>query len=248
MTTLACGDDALEIRTRVGGRRQRSTDVHLLAGALAAAGQAHRAPARAAPRFRTLFSPNPDDPRADRRARRRSPRCIGVVGDGEPGRGRWFFTPAPLCFAVAADRRRPSWRDGLARSLAPVDELALRRARLRGRRDRAFRLVLDYEGHTDVDGELRGARRSCSLRRRATRTTACARHRDEPRRRAAPRRRRRRVTPPAWWSEPIFCGWGAQCALAARTAAPRPSSRRRRNYDAFLGALEPARRRARARS
>src|SRR5207244_1859937 len=68
-------------------------------------------------RLRTLFSPNPEDPLPEGDAGERA--VIGVVGDGEPGRGHWFFTPAPLYFALGGE----TWIDvALA---APVDELRL---------------------------------------------------------------------------------------------------------------------------
>jgi hypothetical protein len=46
---------------------------------------------------------------------------------------------------------------------------------------------------------------------------------------------------PSWWLEPIFCGWGAQCALAAsagQTMAAAAGLATQEHYDAFLGHLE----------
>ncbi len=44
---------------------------------------------------------------------------------------------------------------------------------------------------------------------------------------------------PAWWREPIFCGWGAQCALAeAAGAGIAADYATQANYDAFLSHLE----------
>jgi hypothetical protein len=42
---------------------------------------------------------------------------------------------------------------------------------------------------------------------------------------------------PAWWSEPIFCGWGAQCALATGTGRSAKELATQANYDAFLEQL-----------
>jgi len=46
---------------------------------------------------------------------------------------------------------------------------------------------------------------------------------------------------PSWWSEPIFCGWGAQGCLAMRDGAGMHNAARyatQANYDAFLDHLE----------
>ena len=53
--------------------------------------------------------------------------------------------------------------------------------------------------------------------------------------------RRRRVRTrevPAWWSEPIFCGWGAQCYLESKDTAIAATFATQENYDAFLAELE----------
>src|SRR5690606_18790331 len=46
------------------------------------------------------------------------------------------------------------------------------------------------------------------------------------------------AAPAAWWHEPIFCGWGAQCYLAARDGGRAPEKAAQANYDNFLAALE----------
>jgi hypothetical protein len=42
---------------------------------------------------------------------------------------------------------------------------------------------------------------------------------------------------PRWWSEPIFCGWGAQCHLARLTGRRGPELSTQENYDRFLADL-----------
>ena len=65
---------------------------------------------------------------------------IGVVGDGEPGRGHWLFTPAPLYLAFStADGAEPERGRRMARpgSRPPRwSELTLHAARLRAARRR----------------------------------------------------------------------------------------------------------------
>lgn len=43
---------------------------------------------------------------------------------------------------------------------------------------------------------------------------------------------------PAWWSEPIQCGWGAQCHLSNLAKGRAPDFCTQANYDKFLTALE----------
>jgi hypothetical protein len=46
---------------------------------------------------------------------------------------------------------------------------------------------------------------------------------------------------PGWWREPIFCGWGAQCALAADRGLPLAGAATlatQANYDGWLAHLE----------
>lgn len=42
---------------------------------------------------------------------------------------------------------------------------------------------------------------------------------------------------PAWWSEPMFCGWGAQMGRARDTGRPAPELSTREEYDAHLAVL-----------
>src|SRR5919201_5106868 len=138
--TLVCEDDVLELRTAVTGRG-RLTDVHLLAGRSLLPG----APTGFVPSgsgFRTLFTPNPGDPRRVTQSAAETA-TIGVVGDSEPGRGHWFFTPAPLYLALSTDEQ--SW---LSIALAArVDQLAFTQLAYQPG-DRAFSLRLEYDAHT----------------------------------------------------------------------------------------------------
>ncbi len=226
--TLACGEDGIEVRAWVRGRGDLVT-VHLLGGHSLIPG----APSGFLPSgssFRTLFSPNPEDP--DRPIRPATePAVIGVSGDGEPGRGHWFFTPAPLWFSLASPAG-----DGLGLGIAaPIEELRFVELAYRPAGS-AFSLSLEYEGHTSVDGEfhapavlltpgaadpyagLRRHREELAARGLAPPPDGCAR--------------------PAWWSEPIFCGWGAQRHLAASEGGMASDRATQADYDAFLDHLE----------
>src|SRR5439155_10650588 len=186
--------------------------------------------------FRTLFSPNPGDPGKLVRSAAESA-VIGVAGDGTPGRGHWFFTPAPLYLALTTadpgERGTPAWMGlGVA---APVDELTFVQLEYRPG-DLAFELVLDYEGRTTVEGEFRAP--ALVLTPGIPDPYAgLRRHRgDLVARGAAPAPRRRDA--PSWWTEPMFCGWGAQCALAREQRRPAAELATQESYGEFLAQLE----------
>jgi hypothetical protein len=97
--------------------------------------------------------------------------------------------------------------------------------------DRAFHLVLEHEGHTEVAG--RHAAPVLVL------TPALGSPFD------GIRAQRDRVGPPVvardeaeWWGRSMFCGWGSQCHLSSIGGGPAPSLATQENYDAFLAALE----------
>jgi hypothetical protein len=235
-TRFVCTDDAIEVVSSVRGRGAL-TEVHLLAVRSAIAG----APTGFMPsgtRFRTLFSPNPGDPGQLLRPASEAA-VIGVSGDGNPGRGHWFFTPAPLSlWLTTGEPEQPGGveQDWVGISVAaPLGELTfVQLVYLPG--DRAFSLRLDYEGHTHVDGEFDtpallitpGARDPYEGLRRLRHDLAV--------RGAAPRPEGRRT--PDWWSAPIFCGWGAQGTLARRNGTPYAALATQANYDEFLSHLE----------
>lgn len=211
---LVAADDRIEIRSSVAGKGTL-TDVHLLGGRSLMPG----APMGFLPSgstFRTLFSPNPDHAGWSRSAR--EPAVIGVVGDGSPGRGHWIFTPAPLFFALDDV--------GIAVT-APVEELTFVELAYRPLED-GFSLSLDYDGHTHVDGEFHAPTVVLTPGLPDPYAGIRALRRADP----APRET------PTWWSEPIFCGWGAQCHLAATSGRGAPELATQANYDAFLGHLE----------
>lgn len=232
-TTLVCGDDTVDVETTVEGTGVLA-DAHLLAVRSLLPGQ----PTGFLPSgmsFRTLFSPNPGDP--GKLVRRASePAVVGVCGDGTPGRGHWFFTPAPLWLGLTtADVSEPEAGDWVGLGIAaPVEQLAFPELAYRPG-DRAFSLLLDYEGHTAVDGVFEAPAVVVSFGVTDP-YQGLRRHRDEL---AA-----RRVVPPPgprsspdWWSAPIFCGWGAQCARSRAEGGPASAFATADAYDGFLSAL-----------
>ena len=236
--TLVCRDDALEIRASVGGRG-RLADAHVLGGRSVIPGGATGFLSSGAG-FRTLFSPNPGDPRRLLHSASETA-VIGALGGSEPGRGHWFFTPAPLLFAATeaeglAEPAEPVSDGWTALSIvAPIGELTFVEVAYEGV-DLGFSERLDYDGHTAVDGEFTTPALVLTPGL-ADPYTGLRRYRAElAARAAAPPPRTPKA--PAWWSEPIFCGWGEQCYLRRVTGHRAAELSTQANYDSFLGHLE----------
>jgi len=216
-------EDGLDVHTCVRGRGA-VTDVRLLGGR-SLIPRAPLGPTLSGTRLPRLFSPNPEDgvpPVRDAGAGATS----GVSGDGEPGRGRWLFTPPPLWFALG-DGAREWVGVGIT---APVTELRFVQAAWQASAN-GFSLALDFDGHTIVDGELR-----LPVLRITTGVTdpyeGLRRHRDD----VGPPVDER--SGPEWWSEPIFCGWGAQCHLEREFGGLARDHATQADYDGFLAHLE----------
>jgi hypothetical protein len=249
-TELLCGPGSLSVRTTVTGTG-RPTFVHLLGGWHPPAGFRPSGSGLAA-----TVSPNPDHPSRQVRPAV-EPATIGVVGEGgDPGVGRWLFTPAPWCLAVTRDR--PARPTDPADPIDPADPTGLADpggAVARGVEWAALGIVagagnftqlhylpvtdgfsvrVDYEGHTGVDGRFE-APEVVVLFGEGDAFAALRRHRDELVRRGVVAAREPAV--PGWWLRPMFCGWGAQCELSGRTGVPAPALSSRAAYDGWLAAL-----------
>lgn len=242
-TRIACGPRGPEFTWTVEGHGAlRSARLFAMRAALGGRGGGLRPSGHD---WATLFTPNPGPPRRLTRGAGESA-VIGVCGDARPGRGHWFSTPAPLAFALTGTRLPDDiepeqadvpdgwWQLGVG---APVDALTFTRLSYVPS-DGGFHLTLDHEGHTRVDATY------------STPTVLVAPGHPDPydalrahrawlvehgwaaRPATAPADR------PAWWSEPMFCGWGAQMARARDTGTSAPLLSTRAEYDAHLAHLE----------
>ena len=150
-----------------------------------------------------------------------------------------MFSPAPWCFALSrAERTSPlvagvgDWAYfGLS---APVEEQNFTAVHyLPG--PEGFSLRADYEGHTRVDGTFAAPQLDSGFGF-GDPYQAVAAHSERLRAlRLAPAMSE--LASPRWWSEPMFCGWGAQCAIAARSGGTAPQEYTEDNYDTFLTRL-----------
>ncbi|HET8589830.1 MAG TPA: hypothetical protein VFM01_09365 [Nakamurella sp.] len=243
-TELRCDADGFSL---TGGVRGHGSvlQVHAFAG--------YRPPSGFLPSgsaLRSAVSPNPDHPRRIVRDAV-EPATIAVTGSGaEPGVGRWLFTPAPWCLAVsrserAGDQQPPAGEWAWLGLLAPIEQQTFTALHyLPG--PEGFSVRLEYEGHTRVDGEFTVPRIDIRFGA-ADPIAAIAAHsaaaREFGRDAAGPDPLTAGDPVPAvpdWWREPMFCGWGAQRALAEHDPGGNrhaPDWCTQANYDAFLGAL-----------
>jgi hypothetical protein len=192
--------------------------------------------------FETLFCPSPTHPLRIIKPASESA-VIGVVSGSEPGRGNWFFTPAPL--VVAASREAivdstvipagPWLWFGLGAGIADATMPAFCWDAI----DRGFSFRLDYEGKTAVGGTWRSP--SIVIGESPDPYAAIAAHgawlRDAG---LVPTPHRSTAAPPDWWRQPIFCGWGAQCRLALDAGLGfrgAPGFATQAAYDGFLDHL-----------
>jgi hypothetical protein len=148
---------------------------------------------------------------------------IDLMGVPLPGKASWFFTPPPFCFAFETEA---GWL-GLGVQATPGAHYYTE-YHYAGQAD-SFNLSLHYEGHTAVDGHYQLPAIGFDFAQDPYSALAAHIAASPP---VAPAAQ----PPAAWWSEPIFCGWGAQCYLA-RDSSPAPDLSRQANYEGFLAAL-----------
>lgn len=243
------GDErSLRLAAVVEGDGQLS-DVHLLGAWTSAQPAVGTGFHRSGAAFRTLFSPEPADPaRLCRPAS--EPAILDVFGGAGPGRGHWFFTPPPFCFAVS---RRAAPRDGslpdggddgaadgerawLAIGLAgPAGVLGFGAVHYEPA-ERSFSLRLAYEGQTRVAGRFETPAVVLLPGASDPYAALAAWASDLRGRGLAPQRPEE--SGPSWWREPMFCGWGAQAALVREQGGRPADHATQAAYDGFLAALE----------
>ncbi len=232
-----CTRDAIAIHVEVDGSG-RIADVTLLGGRLVTPRINGRVMSGAW--FESVVGGGPADPRRIVRPATESA-DIGVSSGSEPGRGAWFFTPGPFVYAVS---REPA-TDPLVPPSGPWLGLGLRVGRgdagftTFGYRafDRGFAVSLDYDGRTRVEGTWRSP--ALVLRDAPDPYAAIEAWREDLEARNLVRAAGTRPIPD-WWRQPMFCGWGAQCALVMAAGLPMsaaPARATQVDYDRFLGEL-----------
>jgi len=260
--TLRCSPEAVELTVSVAGAG-RTTEMTVFGGRASRPAGASGV-FRSGIDFRGVLAPVPTGPVQVVRPAHSSA-SLGVVGDADPGRLNGIFSPPPLVFGLARDEARSPTDvpegDWLGLGVrAPVRDLTFTTMRYEPL-DGGFLLRLDYEGHTAVEESWTSP--TFVLQPSATGWGVIENHRDDLAAHGFAPSPRGQESP--WWREPIFCGWGAQCAralhllhagsgiepadpdadtlpeteeeeqAAARTA---PTLATERVYDEFLGGME----------
>ncbi|MBX6354320.1 MAG: hypothetical protein IRZ05_00525 [Micromonosporaceae bacterium] len=227
-----CFEDRIELAVRVEGSGVLGT-VRLLGGrAILPTGACGTF--RSSIEFASVFNPAPTEPVQVVRPAAAGA-AVGVLGDATAGRLHGIFSPPPLCLALG---REPAlsptdvpggagwFTVGLLAAVTDLRFTELRYAPLDG----GFLLELDYDGHTTVDGSF--VTPAVVLRPAADPWQGLAGYRaDLVARGFAPAEPA--TAPAAWWTEPIFCGWGAQCAAASVPGQPM-------SHPYYLDELGPA--------
>lgn len=215
---LRCFEDRVEVRVRVTGDGALGT-VCLLGGRATLPGGACGT-FRSSIDVASVFNPTPTEPVQVVRPAHAGA-ALGIVGDATAGRLNAVFSPPPLFLAFGREPARHAtdvpaggWL-GVG-VLAPVDELTFTQWRY-APLDGGFLLELDYDGHTAVTGSF--VTPDLVLRRVPDPWQGLATYRaDLVARGFAPDRPTADAA--GWWTAPIFCGWGAQCAAAPLPGQP----------------------------
>lgn len=214
---LHCFEERLELRAHVRGSGPLATAS--LLGGRAVLGSGACGSFYSSIEFGSVFVPTPTEPVHVVRPAAAAA-TLGVVGDASAGRLHGVFSPPPLCLAFGrgAPARGTEVPEGTwltASVVAGIEELQFTELRYTPS-DGGFRIELDYDGHTEVDGSFTTP--AVVLRPAGDPWQGLAQYRaDLVERRLVPTARPARA---GWWSEPLFCGWGAQCARAPVPGAP----------------------------
>lgn len=154
---------------------------------------------------------------------------IDTTGVPIAGRGGWFFTPPPFCFAFEVGGR---WL-GVGVEARP-GENRFNELHYRANRN-AFCLSVPFENPRRVSG--RHTLPAIGFDFATSEYEALERH--------VASLRAQRLVPagngekkPEWWSRPIFCGWGAQGYVARLCGGGAPAQARQENYELFISQLE----------
>ncbi|SKA85351.1 Glycosyl hydrolases family 31 [Clostridium sp. USBA 49] len=147
---------------------------------------------------------------------------IDLTGVPIYGKDHWFFTPPPFSFVGIKDNVK--FTIGVK-----AEERNWLFTEFIYKGGKGSYLSLSYEGHTKIEGEyslpkivfIFGEDEYELLKTYSDLN----------------RVNRKSYEQPSWWKTPIFCGWGAQCALEVKTGEPASKLATEENYYGFLNKL-----------
>ncbi|MCW5850905.1 MAG: hypothetical protein KIT87_12590 [Anaerolineae bacterium] len=204
------------------------TDVHLFGGYYSGTVRWGSGFFYSGQRFRQVFNPEPNMDETNLFSPAEGSK-IDLMGVPLPGRGDWFFTPTPFCYAF---EHSAGWLSvGIE---ARPGEHQFTEYRYHGQRG-AFHMTLTYEGQTTVSGTY--TLPAVGFHFAETLSNALTAHTQTVHKQLGLTPH----TPAAWWRQPIFCGWGAQCYAARGLKKVKPQDFARQPlYEDFLASF-PAR-------
>ncbi len=179
-------------------------------------------------RFRQGFNPEPNQDEENLFSPAEGA-MIDMMGVPLPGKGHWFFTPPPFCFGFET---ASGWL-GLGVEARPGQNLFTEYG-YHGRKG-GFYLSLSYEGHTSVNGAY--CLPAVSFDFGDDEYEVLESHVKAMQQNGLVELPVSRAVPD-WWRQPIFCGWGEQCYLAARDKNPAPFQSRQPVYEQALQTLD----------
>ncbi len=199
------------------------TDAELLGGYFTGA-NARWGNARFYSNFRAdrLFSPEPDR-REEYFLKPTERALIDLTGVPIPGRDHWFFTPPPFCFVLRLGEL--CYTLGVTAKPGRHGFTEFEYSGGSGQE-----LILRYEAYTHVEGSYDLPEVQIIFGRDEYEVTALFSAIERMGENAGRDR-------PAWWSKPIFCGWGAQCAMGKQRGIHAPSMATQAFYEEFTQAL-----------
>jgi len=220
--TLTCREDRLVYRMTINGEG-RLGDVELFSGWYTGVNRRYSS-SRYYSRFKvdSIFNPEPDG----RECYRVSPAeraLIDMGGVPINGRDHWFFTPPPFCFVAR--------KGDDCMTLGVTAEAGKHTfTEFESIGGTGHGLILRYEGETAVNGEY------------ALPDVQMIFGHDEYELLGEFSKIERvpadRPAPADWWTRPIFCGWGAQCALSGKYGKPAPALAYQKFYEDFTASLD----------
>jgi hypothetical protein len=206
---LRCFADRIELRVHVEG--SGSLEGVRLLGGHASRPSGACGVFRSSIEYASVFNPAPTEPVQVIRPASAGV-TLGIVGDATAGRLHGTFSPPPLCIAFG---REPASGWLTVGVVAPVEDLRFTEMRY-APLDGGFLVEFDYDGQTAVVDSF--VTPTVVLRRVTDPWRGLAQYRDDlvecgfaPEQPA---------DSAGWWAEPIFCGWGAQCAEAPIPGQP----------------------------
>lgn len=180
-------------------------------------------------RFSRIFNPEPNTEEQNH-YNASTGSMIDLTGVPVPGKGDWFFTPPPFCFAAQYDENR--WVGFGIEARKKENRFTEYRYQTSGS---GFCLSLSYEGHTSVNGSYKLPAVGFDF---SDNEYGILEAHVEALQDAGFINANLQREQPSWWKEPIYCGWGSQCYESAKVSGHAPDFAKQTLYEEFMKTLD----------